>query len=138
MISLLMLFSLMKQPIVKMANKEGDVVDVAEQKQTKTKKRKWNDKELEFLIDYLEEHPYLWDIFFKDYHLKDKHDEAYEGIKEELDIHIAHIKYKIVGLRFQLSCEVAKTNLKISGLGVEENYKSTWIYRERLQCLMPV
>ena len=57
MISLPMPSSLIKQPIVKMANKEGDVADVAERKQTKTKTRKWNDKEIDLLIDYLEEHP---------------------------------------------------------------------------------
>lgn len=95
MISLPMPSSLIKQPIVKMANKEGDVVDVAERKQTKTKTKKWNDKEIYLLIDYLEEHP----SFSKDYHLKDKRDKAYEVIKEEMDIPIADIQCKIVGLR---------------------------------------
>ena len=113
-------------------------MDVAERKQTKTKTRKWNDKEIDLLIDYLEEHLCLWDIFSKDYHLKDKRDKAYEAIKEELDIPSADIKYKIVGLRSQLSREVAKTNQKKSGQGVRENYKSTWIYWDKLQFLMPV
>ena len=35
-----------------------------------------------------EESACLWDIFSKDYHLKDKRDKAYEKIQEELDIPI--------------------------------------------------
>ena len=34
--------------------------------------------------------------------------------------------------------EVAKTNQKKSGQGVSENYKSGWIYWDRLQFLIPV
>ena len=34
--------------------------------------------------------------------------------------------------------EVAKTNQKKSGQGVRENYKSGWIYWDRLQFLIPV
>ena len=48
-----------------------------------------------------EESACLWDIFSKDYHMKDKRDKAYEKIQEELDILIAEIK--IIGLRSQLS-----------------------------------
>ena len=43
--------------------------------------------------------------------MKDKHDKAYEKIQEELDMPIAEIKNKIIGLRSQLSCEVANTIL---------------------------
>ena len=57
-----------------------------------------------------EESACLWDIFSKDYHMKDKRDKAYEKIQEELDIPITEIKDKIIGLRSQLSREVAKTN----------------------------
>ena len=34
--------------------------------------------------------------------------------------------------------QVAKTNQKKSGQGVSENYKSGWIYWDRLQFLIPV
>ena len=34
----------------------------------------------------------IWDIFSKDYHMKDKRDKAYEEIQEELDIPITEIK----------------------------------------------
>ena len=62
-----------------------------------------------------EESACLWDVFSKDYHMKDKRDKAYEKIQEELDIPITKIKNKIIGLRSQLSREVAKTN---------QNYKT--------------
>ena len=45
--------------------------------------------------------------------MKDKRDKAYEKIQEELDIPITEIKDKIIGLRSQLSREVAKTNQMI-------------------------
>ena len=53
-----------------------------------------------------EESACLWDVFSKDYHIKDKRDKAYEKIQEELDIPITEIKKKIIGLRSQLSREV--------------------------------
>jgi len=90
------------------------------------------------LIDLLEQNACLWDVFSKEYHLKDMRDKAYETMQEELDIPIADIKYKIIGRRSQLGREVAKANQKISGQGVRGNYKSTWIYWDKLQFLMPV
>ena len=66
--------------------------------------------------------------------MKDKRDKVDEKIQEELDITITEIKNKIIiGLRSQLSCEVAKTNQKKSGQGVSKNYKTSWIYWDRLQ-----
>ena len=47
--------------------------------------------------------------------MKDKHDKAYEKIQEELDITIAEITNKIIGLRSQLSLELAKTQFFASG-----------------------
>lgn len=48
-------------------------------------------------------------MFIIDYHLKDQRDKAYEKILEELDIPIAEIMNKIIGLRSQLSRKVAET-----------------------------
>ena len=72
--------------------------------------------------------------------MKDKCDKTYdyEKIQEQLDIRIAQIKNKIIGLYSQLSRDIAKTNQKKSGQGVSENYKSSWIYWDRLQFLIPV
>ena len=100
--------------------------------------RKWKDEEVNTLIDLLEQQTCLWDCCAKEYHLKDKRDMAYEALNKQLNIPISDIKYKIAGLRSQLIREVTKTNQKKSGQGVEENYKSTWIYWEKLQFLLPV
>ena len=70
--------------------------------------------------------------------MKDNRDKAYEKIQEELDMPITEIKNKIIGLPSQLNREVAKTNQKKSGQRVSENYKSSWIYWDRLQFLIPV
>lgn len=107
-------------------------------KQSKGKPRKWNDEETDLLIDLLEQNACLWGIFSKDYHLKDKRDKTFETMQEELGISIADIKYKITGLRSQLGREVATTNQKKSGQAVGENYKSTWIYWDKLQFLIPL
>ena len=101
---------------LKMANEEDVLVDlsenVIEDKSTPKRKRtrRWTDEETDILIDMFEESACLWDIFSKDYRMKDKRDKAYEKIQEELDMPIAEIKNKIIGLRSQLSREVAKTN----------------------------
>ena len=76
-------------------------------KGNKVRTRRWTDEETDILIDMFEESACLWDIFSKDYHMKDKRDKAYEKIQEELDIPITEIKNKIIGLRSQLSREVA-------------------------------
>ena len=81
-------------------------------KGNKVRTRRWTDEETDILIDMFEESACLWDIFSKDYHMKNKRDKAYEKIQEELDIPITEIK--IIGLR-SVSREVAKTNQKKSG-----------------------
>ena len=70
--------------------------------------------------------------------MKDNRDKAYEKIQEELDMPITEIKKEIIDLRSQLNREVAKTNQKKLGQRVSENYKSSWIYWDRLQFLIPV
>ena len=47
--------------------------------------------------------------------MKDNRDKAYEKIQEELDMPITERKNKIIDLRSQLNCEVAKTNQKKLG-----------------------
>lgn len=84
---------------LKMANEEDVLVDLSEnviedkstpkRKGNKVRTRRWTDEETDILIDMFEESACLWDIFSKDYHMKDKRDKAYEKIQEELDIPIA-------------------------------------------------
>lgn len=108
-----------------MAEEEGALVDVVEtnseesQKEKTSKKkptRKWTDHEVETLIDILEQQTCLWDVFSKEYHLKEKRAQAYKILQDELvDITLSDIKTKIIGLRSQLNREVAKTSKRKSG-----------------------
>ena len=59
-------------------------------------------------------------------------------MSDELDMEVADIKTKILCLRSQLGRELNKTRSKKSGQGVAENYKSTWVFWQKLQFLLPV
>lgn len=78
------------------------------------KSRRWCDAEVDRLIELLEERPCLWDVFCKEYHVREKRERAYEEIENELEIDLNDIKTKIVGLRSQLGRELSKTNNKKS------------------------
>ena len=79
---------------LKMANEEDVLIDLSEnviedkstpkRKGNKVRTRRWTDEETDILIDMFEESACLWDIFSKDYRMKDKRDKAYEKIQEEL------------------------------------------------------
>ena len=66
---------------LKMANEEDVLVDLSEnviedkstskRKGNKVRTRRWTDEETDILIDMFEESACLWDIFSKDYHMKD-------------------------------------------------------------------
>ena len=84
-----------------------------------------------------EERPCLWDIFHKSYHLTDQRDKAISEIGHELGAAAAEVKSKMLNLRMQLGRENAKRRKTSSGQATEELYKSSWIYWEHLQFLMP-
>ena len=65
------------------------------------KSRRWCDADVDRLIELLEERPCLWDVFCKEYHVREKRERAYEEIENELEIDLNDIKTKIVGLRSQ-------------------------------------
>ena len=48
------------------------------------KSRRWCDAEVDRLIELLEERPCLWDVFCKEYHVREKRERAYEEIENEL------------------------------------------------------
>lgn len=100
--------------------------------------RKWTELEIDQLIDLLEEKDCLWDVNTKDYHVRNKREKALEEMRDILDIDMADIKAKITSLRAQLGREIGKTKAKKSGQGLGENYKSSWIYFDRLQFLVPI
>ena len=62
------------------------------------KSRRWCDAEVDRLIELLEERPCLWDVFCKEYHVREKRERAYEEIENELEIDLNDIKTKIVEL----------------------------------------
>ena len=45
------------------------------------KSRRWCDAEVDRLIELLEERPCLWDVFCKEYHVREKRERAYEEIE---------------------------------------------------------
>lgn len=60
--------------------------------------------------------------------MRSKRERAFEEMRDILDIDVAEIKAKITSLRAQLGREAKKSD---QGLG--ENYKSSWIYFDRLK-----
>ena len=81
------------------------------------KSRRWCDAEVDRLIELLEERPCLWDVFCKEYHVREKREQAYEEIENELEIDLNDIKTKIVGLRSQLgSFQAFKLSLVLRAL----------------------
>lgn len=119
-------------------NRKRKAVNVSTTRKEKCKTRKWSDVEVDELIDMLEERVCLWDVFHKEYHLRNKREKAFEEMEENLEISIADIKTKIASLRAQLGRELTKTKAKKSGQALSENYKSNWIYWDRLQFLVAV
>lgn len=120
--------------------KQNEIEETLQNKATngRTKGRKWSDQETNLLIDLLEEHTCLWDVYSKEYHLRNARERAYEKMKGELNIELADIKTKIMNLRSQLGREIAKSKAKKSGQARSECYKSSWAYWDRLQFLVPV
>ena len=112
--------------------------EAASDRKDKGRARRWMEPEIDQLIDLLEEKDCLWDVNKKDYHLRNQCDRAFEEMRNILDIDVAEIKAKISSLRAQLGREIAKTKAKKSGQGLGDNYKSSWIYFDRLQFLVPI
>ncbi|CAB3993455.1 Hypothetical predicted protein [Paramuricea clavata] len=102
------------------------------------KSKKWTDKEIDKLLEMLEDRVCLWDVSSKEYHLRDKRAKAYKEMEEKLGVSAAEIKSKIVGLRAQLGREMVKVRAMKSGMALSEVYESNWIYWDRLQFLTKV
>lgn len=98
----------------------------------------WSSKKISTLIDLLEERACLWNIFDKEYHLREKKLAAYKEMESNLGISMNEIKTKVLNLRSSLGRELAKVNKTKSGQGADELYKPNWVHWERLQFLRPV
>ena len=70
--------------------------------------------------------------------MRDKRDQAYKDIETQLGVSVAAVKAKIVNLRSQLGREISKCNKIKSGQGVNEVYKPSWAFWDKLQFLRPV
>ena len=148
--------SLTQESLVEMAQKKHDFAEIGEDdvsnKPTSSKKqkaeksggksvaksKKWTDKEIDKLLEMLEDRVCLWDVSSKEYHLRDKRAKAYKEMEEKLGVKAAEIKSKIVGLRAQLGREMVKVRARKSGMALSEVYESNWIYWDRLQFLTKV
>ena len=64
--------------------------------------RRWTEPEIDQLIDFLEGKDCLWDVNKKDYHVRNKHERAFEEMRNILHIDVAEITAKITSLRAQL------------------------------------
>ena len=84
--------------------------------------KKWTNEETCHLIELLEEDPCLWDVYDKNYHMRDKRDQAYKDIETQLGVSVAAVNAKIVNLRSQLGREISKCNKTKSGQSVNEVY----------------
>ena len=77
-------------------------------------------------------------MFDKDYHNKDKREKSLTEISRELAIPFADITMKLLTLRSLLGRERAKISKTKSGQSLDDLYKPTWIYWDRLQFLQAV
>ena len=75
--------------------------------------KKWEDGEIEKLIDLYEENSCLWDIFDKSYQKRDVKEKALAAIAKEFDVQIADIKAKWNAIRRQLGRELDKVKLLV-------------------------
>ena len=68
--------------------------------------QKWQDGEIEKLIDLYEENPCLWDIFDNSYQKRDVKERALAAIAKKLDIQNTDIKLKWTAIRGQFGREI--------------------------------
>ena len=73
----------------------------------------------------------------KDYNNRNRREKIIEEMEEQLQISSSAIKIKIAGLLGQLRRELGKTKAKESGQALT-NYKSQWLYWDRLEFLVAV
>ena len=100
--------------------------------------KKWTHDEIIKLIDLYEENSHLWDVFDRDYHNRDKRERTLNDISLVLKTDVADIKTKLLSLRSQLGRERVKISKTKSGQCLEDLYKPTWIYWDKLQFLQAV
>ena len=92
---------------------------------TKSQKFRWEDEDIERLIDLYEARPCLWDIADPTYSKRDVREKALSEIKEELGIEINTVKSNWNSLRAQHGRELARENKTKSGQNTDDVYESS-------------
>ena len=98
-----------------------------------SKKYRWDDDDVEQLIDLYEERVCLWDVSDKSYQKRDVKEKALAKISEIMGIDAAVIKAKWGSLRAQHGRELAKENRTKSGQSADDLYQSKWIFMEKMR-----
>ena len=99
----------------------------------KRSNKKWQDGEIEELIDLYEENPCPWDIFDNSYQERDVKERAVAAIASELDVQITDIKSKWNAIRGQFGRELNKVKSSKSGQSTDDLYVSQWMFWDKLQ-----
>ena len=94
--------------------------------------------EINHLIELLEKRSCLWDVFDKNYHIREIREKAFRESELELDTPVPEIKAIIMSLRSQLGRDIAKMTKTKSGQSTSEVYRPSWVFWERLQFLCPL
>ena len=100
------------------------IFKMADSKCTNANKFRWDDEDVDKLIDLYEARPCLWDIADRSYSKRDIKEKALSEIKEELGIEIAVIKAKWNSMRAQHGRELTKENKTKSVQSAGEDYES--------------
>ena len=98
----------------------------------KSQKFRWEDEDIERLIDLYEARPCLWDIADPTYSKRDVREKALSKIREELGIEINTIKSKWNFLGAQHGRELVKESKKKSGQSNDDIYESSWPFMEKM------
>ena len=94
---------------------------------------KWDEENVDKLIDLCKARPCLWDIADPKYSKKDVKERALSEIKEELGIDITAIKVKWNSVRAQHGRELAKGNKTKSSQSANDVYESSWLFMEKMR-----
>ena len=90
--------------------------------------KKWQDGEIEKLIDLYEKNPCLWNIFDNSYQKRDVKERALAAIANELDVQITDIKSKWNAIRRQFGRELNKVKSSKSGQSTDNLHVSQWMF----------
>ena len=104
----------------------------------KRSNKKWQDGEIEKLIDFYEENPCLRVIFDNSYQKQDVKERALAAVANGLGVQIIDIKSKWNAIRGQFGRELSKVKSSKSRQSNDDLYVSQWMFWDKLQFLQSV